>query len=106
MGTEWRGKKYIYTKSLALRSNADLLPIGVNSWVQTDMGNAGAVAFGLQKAEIAVEESLSGLVKVVRHAFPPFPRTLESPNAKESQRSLCIYLPRAALADLPTSHPV
>jgi len=34
-------------------------------WVQTDMGNAGAVALGMKEAEITVEESVRGLVKVV-----------------------------------------
>ena len=34
-------------------------------FVQTEMGNSSAVLFGLEKAHISVEESVSGLVKVV-----------------------------------------
>ena len=34
-------------------------------WVQTDMGNYGAGVFGVEKAEITVEESVSGMVKIV-----------------------------------------
>ncbi|KAH8683069.1 hypothetical protein BGZ60DRAFT_210621 [Tricladium varicosporioides] len=37
-------------------------------WVQTDMGDAGAANFGLEKAEITVEESVKGLVKVIQEA--------------------------------------
>ncbi|KAL9617887.1 MAG: hypothetical protein Q9160_007375 [Pyrenula sp. 1 TL-2023] len=33
-------------------------------WVQTDMGNAGAKMFGLEKAEITLEESVNGMGKV------------------------------------------
>lgn len=36
-----------------------------HSWVQTEMGNQSARTFGLEKADITVEESVSGLVKVV-----------------------------------------
>jgi hypothetical protein len=36
-----------------------------DSWVQTDMGNTGARAFGLEKAEIEVEVSVSGMIKVI-----------------------------------------
>lgn len=35
------------------------------SWVQTDMGNSGAQALGMEKAEIPVAESVSGMIKVV-----------------------------------------
>ncbi|TVY84799.1 Norsolorinic acid ketoreductase [Lachnellula suecica] len=34
-------------------------------WVQTDMGNAGAVKFGLEKAELTVDESVGGVVKLI-----------------------------------------
>ncbi|KAL5327874.1 hypothetical protein ACEPPN_005580 [Leptodophora sp. 'Broadleaf-Isolate-01'] len=34
-------------------------------WVQTDLGQAGADAFGYEKAAITVEESVSGLIKVI-----------------------------------------
>ncbi|PSS12787.1 hypothetical protein M430DRAFT_106153 [Amorphotheca resinae ATCC 22711] len=34
-------------------------------WVQTDLGNDGAKAFGVEKAAITVEESAAGLIKVI-----------------------------------------
>ncbi|KAJ9609819.1 hypothetical protein H2200_006148 [Cladophialophora chaetospira] len=34
-------------------------------WVQTEMGNAGARAFGLEKAEITLDESIPGMVDVI-----------------------------------------
>ena len=34
-------------------------------WVQTDMGNEGAKTFGVEKANITVEESVGGMVKMV-----------------------------------------
>ncbi|KAJ9490714.1 hypothetical protein VN97_g2507 [Penicillium thymicola] len=34
-------------------------------WVQTDLGNRGADAFGIEKAAITVEESVTGVVKVI-----------------------------------------
>lgn len=42
----------------------DLL-LTVYRWVQTDLGQAGADAFGYEKAAITVEESVSGLIKVI-----------------------------------------
>lgn len=36
-----------------------------DSWVQTDMGNTGAQTLGLEKAEIEVEVSVSGMIKVI-----------------------------------------
>jgi hypothetical protein len=38
------------------------------SWVQTDMGNAGAVANGLKEAPTTVMESVNGMIEKVR--FP------------------------------------
>ena len=35
------------------------------SWVQTELGNRGADAFGIEKAAITVEESVTGVVKVI-----------------------------------------
>ena len=35
------------------------------SWVQTDLGNLGAEAFGYEKAAITVEESVGGMVRVI-----------------------------------------
>ncbi|KAK0108493.1 hypothetical protein ONS95_003297 [Cadophora gregata] len=37
-------------------------------WVQTDMGNSGAEAAGIEKAEITLEESINGLVSVIDKA--------------------------------------
>ncbi|EPE34560.1 NAD(P)-binding Rossmann-fold containing protein [Glarea lozoyensis ATCC 20868] len=34
-------------------------------WVQTDMGNGGAVIYGLEKADIDVNTSVTGLTKVI-----------------------------------------
>ena len=34
------------------------------SWAQTDLGNNGAEAFGLEKAAITVEESVNGIIQV------------------------------------------
>ncbi|ETI27394.1 hypothetical protein G647_09584 [Cladophialophora carrionii CBS 160.54] len=37
-------------------------------WVQTEMGNAGAREFGLEKAQIMLEESIPGMVDVIDNA--------------------------------------
>jgi len=37
-------------------------------WVQTDMGNEGAVANGLEKAPVTVDDSVSGILKLVDSA--------------------------------------
>ncbi|AEO67937.1 uncharacterized protein THITE_2089435 [Thermothielavioides terrestris NRRL 8126] len=34
-------------------------------WVQTDIGQRGAAAFGYEKAAITVEESVNGLIRVI-----------------------------------------
>ncbi|KAL9121203.1 MAG: hypothetical protein Q9187_002239 [Circinaria calcarea] len=34
-------------------------------WVQTDIGNRGAEAFGYEKAAITVEQSVTGMIKVI-----------------------------------------
>ena len=36
-----------------------------DSWVQTDMGNTGAQTLGLEKAEVEVDVSVSGMIKVI-----------------------------------------
>ena len=36
-----------------------------NSWVQTDMGNAGAASMGMMEAPTTLEDSVTGLVKVI-----------------------------------------
>ena len=37
----------------------------LSSWVQTDMGNLGAEAFGLEKAAITVQQSVTRMIKVI-----------------------------------------
>ena len=41
---------------------------GASSWVQTDLGNYGAVALGFEQAETPIEESVGGMVKVFNAA--------------------------------------
>ncbi len=41
------------------------MSLGLCSWVQTDMGNAGARAFGLKEAPLSIDESINGIVQVV-----------------------------------------
>jgi norsolorinic acid ketoreductase len=36
-----------------------------DSWVQTDMGNTGAQTLGLEKAEVEVDVSISGMIQVI-----------------------------------------
>lgn len=38
------------------------------SWVQTDIGNRGAISFGTDKPTLTVEESAGSVVKVVESA--------------------------------------
>lgn len=38
---------------------------GCSSFVQTEMGNAGAIKLGFEKAFITVDEACSGLKKVI-----------------------------------------
>ncbi|KAL9117322.1 MAG: hypothetical protein Q9187_006142 [Circinaria calcarea] len=33
-------------------------------WVQTDIGNRGAKAFGFEKAALTVEQSVTGMIKI------------------------------------------
>ena len=37
-------------------------------WSQTDMGNTGAIAFGLEQAPVTVEESCTGMIEVIDRA--------------------------------------
>jgi norsolorinic acid ketoreductase len=37
----------------------------IRRWVQTDMGNSGAILIGMKEAETPLEESVEGLVAVV-----------------------------------------
>lgn len=49
------------------QENPSLVAFPVHpGWVQTEMGNTGARAFGLDKASITIEESVEGVVTVVR----------------------------------------
>ena len=34
-------------------------------WVQTDLGNKGAVLFGVEKATVTVDDSCDGMVKLL-----------------------------------------
>ncbi|KAJ5189916.1 hypothetical protein N7472_008930 [Penicillium cf. griseofulvum] len=58
-----------YTKAISVEDswlNAFPVDPGTeNSWVQTDLGNRGADAFGVEKAAITVEDSAAGVVKVI-----------------------------------------
>jgi len=47
----------------------DIIAVPIDpGWAQTDMGNYGAALFGVEKAEITVEESISGVVKIIDEA--------------------------------------
>ena len=35
------------------------------SWVQTDLGNLGAEAFGVEKAAITIRQSVTGMIKII-----------------------------------------
>ena len=37
----------------------------INSWVQTELGNRAALVVGVEKADITLEESTTGIVKVI-----------------------------------------
>ncbi|KAF2119260.1 hypothetical protein BDV96DRAFT_642295 [Lophiotrema nucula] len=39
-------------------------------WAQTDMGNDGAQAVGLEKAEVPVEDSINGMISIINKATP------------------------------------
>lgn len=63
----------ILTSSLlpSIQGEADLLEVQASSltrrcsWVQTDMGNAGAKGIGMEAAPTTLEDSTTGLVKVI-----------------------------------------
>jgi len=44
------------------KPNAFVLSPG---WVQTDLGNAGAKAFGFEEAPVTLEESCNAMVKLI-----------------------------------------
>ncbi|KAJ5086872.1 Short-chain dehydrogenase/reductase SDR [Penicillium alfredii] len=54
-----------YTKAIAVEEPwLTAFPIDPG-WVQTDLGNRGADAFGYEKAAVTIEDSVNGLVKVI-----------------------------------------
>jgi norsolorinic acid ketoreductase len=48
--------------------NLGLCADNCDSWVQTDLGNYGAVALGFKEAEITTEESVNGMGKIIDEA--------------------------------------
>jgi norsolorinic acid ketoreductase len=54
-----------YVVSMLVKRVGQQLIVFVKSWVQTDMGNAGAVANGLKEAPTTVMESVTGMVDKV-----------------------------------------
>ncbi|KAJ5427601.1 Short-chain dehydrogenase/reductase SDR [Penicillium cf. griseofulvum] len=54
-----------YTKAISVEDSwLNAFPVDPG-WVQTDLGNRGADAFGVEKAAITVEDSAAGVVKVI-----------------------------------------
>ncbi|KAI1451264.1 NAD(P)-binding protein [Annulohypoxylon moriforme] len=54
-----------YTKAIHLEEpEITALPIDPG-WVQTDIGNRGADAFGFEQAAISVDQSVQGMIKVI-----------------------------------------
>ena len=49
------------------KAHCDILSIltGIPRWVQTDIGNRGADAFGYEQAAITVDKSVAGMMKVI-----------------------------------------
>lgn len=65
----WWRFQYIPGKPDSLDDDTHVPYIHANTenarWVQTEMGNAGAKAFGLEAAPDSLETSISGLIKQV-----------------------------------------
>ncbi|KAJ5371706.1 Short-chain dehydrogenase/reductase SDR [Penicillium concentricum] len=54
-----------YTKAISIEDSwLNAFPVDPG-WVQTDLGNRGADAFGFEKAAVTVEDSAAGVVKVI-----------------------------------------
>ncbi|KAJ5817314.1 Short-chain dehydrogenase/reductase SDR [Penicillium robsamsonii] len=54
-----------YTKAISVEDPwLNAFPVDPG-WVQTDLGNRGADAFGFEKAAVTVEDSAAGVVKVI-----------------------------------------
>ncbi|KIW97627.1 uncharacterized protein Z519_01211 [Cladophialophora bantiana CBS 173.52] len=63
-GTSKAALNYV-TKKIHLE-NEDIIAFPIHpGWVQTEMGNSSARSFGLERAPNTVEESVSGLMKVI-----------------------------------------
>jgi len=68
-GTSKAALNYITEKIHMENQEAGLIAFPIDpGWVQTDMGNAGAKAFGFEKAELLLEESVNGMIKVIEDA--------------------------------------
>ena len=52
----------------ALEDDTESLLTG-HSWVQTDLGSRGVEAFGYEKATITVQQSVTGMIKVIDAAI-------------------------------------
>ncbi|KAK2766855.1 hypothetical protein FQN54_006169 [Arachnomyces sp. PD_36] len=63
-GTSKAAVNYLTRKIHFENPNLTAFPIDPG-WVQTDMGNGGAKAFGLEKAEVSVSDSVNGMTKVI-----------------------------------------
>ncbi|OQD91549.1 hypothetical protein PENSOL_c052G00168 [Penicillium solitum] len=60
-----KGAQHWYTKAISAEDPwLTAFPLDPG-WVQTELGNRGADAFGIEKAAITVEESVTGVVKVI-----------------------------------------
>ncbi|KAJ5193429.1 hypothetical protein N7449_009571 [Penicillium cf. viridicatum] len=60
-----KGAQHWYTKAISAEDPwLTAFPLDPG-WVQTELGNRGADAFGIDKAAITVEESVTGVVKVI-----------------------------------------
>ncbi|KAJ6127920.1 hypothetical protein N7471_009137 [Penicillium samsonianum] len=60
-----KGAQHWYTKAISAEDSwLNAFPVDPG-WVQTDLGNRGADAFGFEKAAVTVEDSAAGIVKVI-----------------------------------------
>ncbi|CAI7641182.1 unnamed protein product [Penicillium palitans] len=60
-----KGAQHWYTKAISAEDPwLTAFPLDPG-WVQTELGNRGADAFGIEKAAITVEESVTGVLKVI-----------------------------------------
>ncbi|KAJ5167102.1 Short-chain dehydrogenase/reductase SDR [Penicillium canariense] len=60
-----KGVQHWYTKAISVEDSwLNAFPVDPG-WVQTDLGNRGAEAFGFEKAAVTIEDSAAGVVKVI-----------------------------------------